>query len=165
MTRTGKIARLPQDVRDELNQRLENGEPGAELLAWLNSLPDTKRMLAARFGGHEINHPNLTAWRSGGFRDWRAGRELREQARKLAAGPAKPGTATEVRMSEHLLTVLAFQYADVVMNWKGDATPEFQRKLRALSSLCKDTMALCRLAQQSKREALERAKANRTDLR
>ena len=63
MTRTGKIARLPQDVRDELNQRLENGEPGAELLAWLNSLPDTKRMLAARFGGHEINHPNLTAWR------------------------------------------------------------------------------------------------------
>ena len=35
MTRHGKIARLPLKVR-ELNQRLENGEPGVRLIEWLN---------------------------------------------------------------------------------------------------------------------------------
>ena len=29
---TGKIARLPRDVRDELNRRLDDGEDGAALL-------------------------------------------------------------------------------------------------------------------------------------
>jgi hypothetical protein len=33
--RNGKIARLPLAVRTELNQRLRNGETGAELLTWL----------------------------------------------------------------------------------------------------------------------------------
>ena len=28
MTRTGKIARLPRKIRDELNRRLQDGEPG-----------------------------------------------------------------------------------------------------------------------------------------
>lgn len=41
----GKIARLPRDVRDQLNRRLENGEGGASLVAWLNSLPGVKKAL------------------------------------------------------------------------------------------------------------------------
>jgi hypothetical protein len=32
MTRNGKIARLPQAVRDELNQRLQDGRKGVELI-------------------------------------------------------------------------------------------------------------------------------------
>ena len=27
MTRTGKIARLPREIREQLNRRLQNGEP------------------------------------------------------------------------------------------------------------------------------------------
>jgi hypothetical protein len=38
MTRTGKIARLPRELRDELNRRLREGEPGIRLVEWLNSL-------------------------------------------------------------------------------------------------------------------------------
>jgi hypothetical protein len=33
MTRTGKIARLPREVREELNRRLQNGEQGKRLVA------------------------------------------------------------------------------------------------------------------------------------
>jgi hypothetical protein len=42
MSRNGKIAHLPGNVRDELNQRLENGEEGATLLPWLNALPEVQ---------------------------------------------------------------------------------------------------------------------------
>ena len=126
MTRKGKIARLPHAVREELNQRLQNGESGTQLLAWLNSHPETQRVLAESFDGRPINHPNLTAWRSGGFKDWLAGRELREEARKMAAEPKEPGAVTGKRMTDHLSTVLALQYADVLMNWKDDATPELR---------------------------------------
>ena len=39
MTRTGRIARLPRQVRDELNRRLRDGQKGGQLAAWLNALP------------------------------------------------------------------------------------------------------------------------------
>ena len=39
MTRNGKIARLPRQVRDQLNRRLRDGQKGNQLAAWLNSLP------------------------------------------------------------------------------------------------------------------------------
>jgi len=38
-TRIGKIGRLPRQVREELNRRLLEGEPGITLVDWLNGLP------------------------------------------------------------------------------------------------------------------------------
>jgi hypothetical protein len=35
LTRNGKIARLPLAVRQELNRRLDEGEQGKKLVAWL----------------------------------------------------------------------------------------------------------------------------------
>jgi len=37
VTRNGKIARLPRAVRQELNRRLDEGEQGKKLVAWLNA--------------------------------------------------------------------------------------------------------------------------------
>ena len=48
-TRTGKIARLPKAVREELNRRLQDGEPGTQLVEWLNSLPQVQRVKALKF--------------------------------------------------------------------------------------------------------------------
>ena len=62
-TRTGKIARLPREVREELNLRLERPEPGPQILAWLNGEPVTKQ--------------NLSHWRQGGFRNWLTREDLR----------------------------------------------------------------------------------------
>jgi hypothetical protein len=39
MTRNGKIARLPAAIREELSQRLLNGEQSQHLVLWLNDLP------------------------------------------------------------------------------------------------------------------------------
>jgi hypothetical protein len=37
MTRTGKIARLSSEIREELNRRLQDNEPGGQLLAHSDS--------------------------------------------------------------------------------------------------------------------------------
>jgi hypothetical protein len=60
MTRNGKIARLTRAIRDELNRRLQDGEPGVRLVAWLNGLPETQKILQVDFGGRPINEQNLS---------------------------------------------------------------------------------------------------------
>ncbi len=69
-TRRGKIARLPLAVRQELNTRLRNGEPGKDLVLWLNSLPAVQEVLTAQFQGKPIAGCNLSRWRAGGYADW-----------------------------------------------------------------------------------------------
>jgi hypothetical protein len=76
-TRLGKIAQLSKPIRDELNHRLENGHQSPELLGWLNSLPETQELLAAKFEHQPITESNLSHWRHGGHQDWRAD-QLRE---------------------------------------------------------------------------------------
>ena len=55
MARNGKIARLPREFREEVNRRLQDGEPGGSLLAWLNPLPGVQAVLAREFGGCRIS--------------------------------------------------------------------------------------------------------------
>jgi hypothetical protein len=82
MTRTGKIARLPQEIRELLNQRLCDGQPAKHLLKWLNNLPEVNAILKKEFKSSPITAGNLTEWKNGGYEDWK-----REQAigRQLGA--------------------------------------------------------------------------------
>ena len=107
-SRRGKIARLPREVREQLNRRLDDGEPGGGLLEWLNALPAVQAVLAAEFGGSRINAQNLSNWRKGGYQHWLKQqerrilvRELTENAEELAA------EAGGVEISNHLSAVLA----------------------------------------------------------
>jgi hypothetical protein len=75
--RTGKIARLPLSIRQELNRRLRDGQPGGKLLEWLNSLEEVQAVMAAEFQGHPILKQNLSQWRMGGYQDY-----LEEQQRR-----------------------------------------------------------------------------------
>lgn len=70
ITRISKIARLPQQIREELNQRLFNGEMGRTILPWLNELPETKQVLAEFFAAKPVTQQNLSEWRHSGYQDW-----------------------------------------------------------------------------------------------
>ena len=59
MSRHGKIARLPGPIREQVNVRLQNGENGQDIIAWLNSNDEATAVLAQHFGGQEINDTNL----------------------------------------------------------------------------------------------------------
>ena len=78
-----KIGRLPFAVRNELNERIRDGAQGAELLAWLNGLKETKRILREMKSG-EVNAQNLTDWRSTGYKDWLEDQGEADRIRRLA---------------------------------------------------------------------------------
>jgi len=75
MTRTGKIARLPHQIREQLNPRLRDGHKAKSILPWLNALPEVQSVLQAEFDGHPITPGNLTEWKKGGYREWHASRQ------------------------------------------------------------------------------------------
>jgi len=83
MTRKGKIARLPRNIRDEVNRRMDNGEVGTQLLEWLNGLPEVKSVLDAHFEGRPITDQNLSEWKAGGFRQWRMERAEEERVAQI----------------------------------------------------------------------------------
>ena len=113
---TGKIGRLPEVIREKLNQRLADGEAGEALMAWLNALPEVKQVLAAHFGGEPIKQQNLSNWHTGGFLRWQqqserraAFRELVEDSRDLDAktGPADYSDT----INKHFSRVFAADFA------------------------------------------------------
>jgi len=109
MARTGKIARLPKEVREELNQRLQNGEVAVHLVDWLNGLEKVKTVLAANFGGQPISESNLTGWRAGGYLDWEQKQEL-ERLRQMTGRAARFGeVAAEQEISDSFATLLSVE--------------------------------------------------------
>ncbi|HXB59800.1 MAG TPA: hypothetical protein VNU95_09555 [Candidatus Acidoferrales bacterium] len=67
---TGKIARLPGDLREQINQRIFDGHSDPEILPWLNEFPVVKEMLAAKFKGQPITKQNMSNWRERGYQRW-----------------------------------------------------------------------------------------------
>lgn len=78
-----KIGRLPFAIRNELNERIRDGVGGSEILAWLNGLPSTRKIIRELKSG-EINAQNLTDWRSSGYRDWLEDQGQADRIRRLA---------------------------------------------------------------------------------
>ena len=90
MARIGKIARLPGAVRAQLNTRLQDGEESKQIVRWINSLPEVRKVLAGQFEGRPINEQNLTAWRQGGYEQWSLCQDVLAHAAALAARHQQP---------------------------------------------------------------------------
>ncbi|MGA3182699.1 MAG: hypothetical protein ABSF38_20435 [Verrucomicrobiota bacterium] len=92
MSRIGKIARLPGPIRAQINARLQDGGLGDEILAWLNSMPEVKQVLNARFRGRSITKQNLSAWCLGGYQECLLTEDILAQAALLAASTRESQT-------------------------------------------------------------------------
>jgi hypothetical protein len=99
MARTGKIARLPLAVREELNMRLRENESGKTLLAWLNELPQCQDA--------PINDANLSLWRQGGFVEWLDDQDRVHKIEKLSELSLRLAKASGGNLSEGLLAIAA----------------------------------------------------------
>lgn len=112
-THNGKIGRLPKLIRDELNRRLDDGEPGEHILEWLNGLPQVKPVLAKDFGsGGRINAQNLSNWRKGGHQEWLKQQERRALVRGLIENAEELAVdARGVEIANHLSAVLVAELA------------------------------------------------------
>ena len=157
ISRRGKIARLPEEIRRQLNQRLRNGEPGALLVAWLNSLPEVQAVLAAEFGGIPVSEQNLSQWRQGGYAAWLAQQEALEMAAPVAADLQELAQATGGPVTNQMALWLSTRY--LLATRKLDAADASDDSAwDRLRGFCSDLVALRRGDQYSERLDLDREK-------
>lgn len=157
--RTGKIARLPLEIREELNRRIDKGETGVRLVNWLNRLPGVKDALKTHFDGRPINEVNLTEWRNGGYVEWQAQEATLALAREFRANGQKLAAVGGNELTECLKNAVAAHYAALLQGWDGVMTDEMRAQLRGLKGLSREVARLRR----SDRE-FEQMKINREAL-
>jgi len=107
MTRNGKIARLPADLRTELNQRLGNGEMIKPLAEWLNGPPKVQEVMQKSFEGRPINEDNISEWKNGGYRDWEASQRMGEQVVTFMDRTAALRSAAKSGLTDRMALLLA----------------------------------------------------------
>ena len=154
MKRTGKIARLPHQLRDQLNQRLHNGEPGVDLIKWLNSLPEVQAVLAEHFAGVPISPQNLSEWNNGGFLDWLTTQELLEDAREFAANTAELPGFTDGHLADCLAHAITARYAVLLgkMPLEGALNPDLLARFNLLHRLDRHVARLQRRTDRARKE-------------
>jgi hypothetical protein len=154
-----KIARLPREIRDQLNRRLHDAEPGPHLLEWLNSLPEARTNQPAESGGNPISDQDLTAWEHGGYRNWLSQQATLEEVRQLSADVAELDQAAEGAVTNKLAHYLSAQYVvaakTAVLLAAGHAV-----ELKTLQMLCGDVAALRRGDQYTERLRIDRENAD-----
>jgi len=158
MTRTGKVARLPHEIRELLNQKLLDGIQGRQLVDWLNGLPEVQEVMIRDFDGRAISEQNLTEWKQGGFRQWFAQEEARLCSRVLAVDAGELTEAAGGSVADHLATVIAAKYAVAIAGWDGEPDPVLEKTLRTLGEICRNLEELRRGDHSAARVRLEQAR-------
>lgn len=120
-TRKGKIARLPRSIRDELNQRIHDGQPAGEILPWLNELPEVKVVLTRSFGGEPIGDQNLTNWRQGGYLDWCSHQAESDRLQTLAEFSVKLVETTGLKITDGAAAIAA---GNILSQLEAESDPE-----------------------------------------
>jgi hypothetical protein len=110
----GKIARLPNEIRELLNQRLLDGQPASVILPWLNDHWRVKEVLAAQFDGAPILRQNLDNWRQGGYQDWLNHEQSRLQFDRLAEGAEKISAGGRAAFARGAATIVSSQLFQLI---------------------------------------------------
>jgi hypothetical protein len=155
MTRLGKIARLPREIREQLNSRLRDGEEGRQLVEWLNGLPEVQAVLAAKFGGRPINAQNLTEWKQGGYEDWLRHQEDCARARQLMENAEElEKEAGDICLEDRLAAPMAIALARLMR--EAAESPGGADKQKALLDVARELGQLRRGSHNAERVRLER---------
>jgi len=95
----GKIASLPHAIRQEVNQRLLNGETAGQILPWLNENQGVQLILVDRFNSAAVNEENLSNWRQNQYQDWLRKREKEQSIKTLSEYASRLATSAGSNMS------------------------------------------------------------------
>jgi hypothetical protein len=120
MARQGKIARLPELVREELNKRLRAGQLGPTILPWLNEVAEVKQVLTDHFGGAAVNAQNLSDWRNGGYEEWVEKQDRTYRIKELASYAVKLAEANGSSIAEGSAAIVSGKWMDVLEAATGD---------------------------------------------
>ncbi|HWV99201.1 MAG TPA: hypothetical protein VNZ64_05850 [Candidatus Acidoferrum sp.] len=159
----GKLSRLPRQIRDQLNQRLDDAQEPNAILQWLNSLPEVQAVVNAHFDGKPIDGGNLSEYRKRAFRKSQIHRAALEFASGFAAQDSPDQPPAVLPRIEHFVQWLSLRLAAVAES--SDVAENTQAELRDIRSFLDDIVALrCgelisrRISLEEQRLALLRAK-------
>lgn len=162
--RNGKVARLPHEVREELNRKLRDGQEGRGLVKWLNDLEEVQVAMCDYFEGRKLTEQNLSEWKKGGYLDWLKHQEALDWAR-LAGERAKEliDEGGGVPVSDHLAGTAAIALGQMLRALTAGAMDKPEERqvvttlLREVSLLRRDDheAAQLRLAVERRKEQLE----------
>ncbi len=154
--RTGKIAKLPRAVREELNARMAGGESTKAILAWLNGHPAARAHLDAHHQGSPITADNLSRWRQGGYAGWLENQQAKEAIAIMAAACRNISQEERDALADQLALVLTARM--VVELRKFDEMPEGPLKSAAWRDLVSSLLILRRSEFYAQKARLEREK-------
>jgi hypothetical protein len=163
MEQTCKIARLPRQIREELNRRLESRVQNKLILEWVNALPEVQALLAKEFEGNPINKQNLSAWKSSGFLNW----QMAQTALQFTENslPDDLDQDTLEKMSAKIIRCLQLRYAAVASSLPAPGKNP-QNELNLLANLCSNRnsmrrgdLSAGRLEIEQQRFALEKSRS------
>jgi flagellar biosynthesis GTPase FlhF len=157
MTRNGKIARLPQPIREQINHRLQNGGEGRQITAWLNTLPEVQALMNSEFDGQSISEMNVSNWKAGGYLQWEEQQEVMDAVRSFGAAAAEVSHATDGQLADNLAVYLAARIA-VELHKPPSAQAASNGQLERLRQFCTNIAALRRGDQGERWLDLEREK-------
>ena len=159
-TRLSKISRLPRPVREELNERLDNGEMGQQLVDWLNAQPEVQAVLAAHFDGRAITEQNLSVWKQGGFADWLRHLEAREWVGRVLEESQDLEATGSTRLADHVAVQVLMELVKLLRKAVASEDEATQRK--AVLDVAKQLNQLRRSDHQAERTQMEKERLELT---
>jgi hypothetical protein len=125
MSRTGKIARLPEAIREQVNTRLLDGEPSKPIADWLNSESRVKAILAEEFRNRPITEANLSEWRAGGYQEWKALHMVTDMFHRIHQTPSEQLESLQGGLVDRMATFFAAEMFRKMKETKDiETTPE-----------------------------------------
>jgi hypothetical protein len=128
MPTMNNIARLPRHIRNELGQRLKQGDHAQSILDWLNQPQGIWETQDRPPGARPLTHADLAEWRQNGYPQWFADQEACEFVRNLIEqAEALDAAAGDESISDGLATVLATDVARSATALLADASSPAER--------------------------------------
>jgi hypothetical protein len=85
---------LPQDIRIEINRRLDDGATALDVASWLNSEKKVRKVHDEKWPGQpRMSVKNIHAWRRGGYQQWLQQREKLDHLKELSEYSLRLGQA------------------------------------------------------------------------
>jgi hypothetical protein len=160
LTHNGKIGRLPKAVQEQLNRRLDNGEKGRGLAAWLNSLPEVQAVVAGEFEGKPIREQNLSEWRKHGYKKWLWRQETLEMAQEMAAETGEFQMAGAPPLTDQMAGWVTAHYLMAIRKLV-EKNKGGEPDLKVLREFCHDVVALRRGDHSAARLKIEQERLER----
>jgi hypothetical protein len=160
--RTGKIAKLPSAIREELNSRLAEGEATEAILQWLNGLPEVRAHLEAHHQGSPISAMNLSRWRAGGFAGWAENMQVQDSLEAMTLACSELDEEAREKMVRRIGTVLMSRL--ICQMQRFDAMPEGPEKTRFWGEIVWSYIGLRRADLNYEEFMFERKKATQSTM-